>query len=311
MGVPSFGLAAGAAVAGLFAAAAADARPLSLPFDFSRGAVAIQVSVGGAPLRMLLDTGVDPSVIDLARAEALGLKLDRAAAGAGSGTGTTKQSTAIPTRIAGLAVAGRGAAPFDALATDLGDLSAAYGSRIDGILGYSYLSGRIALIDYPASRLTLFDRRGEAQGATASCRRRWVIPMRMLKDENWPLLPLRLGDASATATLDTGHDGTVNLYQRALDLPGVRAALAADGEAQSNGFNGSEKRTRWRLDAPLGFGPFRLPPGASVTLADTQGAADTSLANAGNRLFAALKLKLLLDYKDRLIGFYGDCRRPG
>lgn len=307
MGDPSLGRASGVVLA-LFAAGTASAAPVSIPFDFSRGAVAIQVTISGAPLRMLLDTGVDPSVIDLRRAETLGLKLDRAAAGVGSGTGETKRATTIPTTLTGLAVGGHAAAPFDALATDLGDLSAAYGSRLDGILGYSYLNGRIVLIDYPASRLTLFDRRAEAADAVASCRRRWVIPMRMLEGENWPLIPLRLGDAPAQATLDTGHNGTANLYQRALDLPGVRTALSPAGETRASGFNGDEKRSRWSMAAPIGLGPFRLPPGASVTLADTMGSPDTSLANAGNQLFAALELKLLLDYKDRRIGFYGDCR---
>ena len=310
MGNPSFVHACGVAALSWFAAAAASAAPVSIPFDFSKGAIAVEITAGGAPLRVLVDTGVDPSVIDLGRVEALGLKLDRAAAGAGSGIGGTKRATAMPTTLAGLAVGGRAAAPFAALATDLGDLSTAYGARLDGILGYSYLNGRIVLIDYPAGRLTLFDHRAEAIAATAPCRRRWLIPMRMLKGENWPLIPLRLGSATALATLDTGHDGTLNLYRRALDLPGVRAALSQAGETRASGFNGDERRSQWRMTAPIGVGPFDLAPGALVTLADTEGSADTSLANAGNRLFAALRLRLLLDYRDRQIGLYGDCGSP-
>jgi hypothetical protein len=286
---------------------AAAARPVSLPFDFSRGAVAIDATVKGQPLRVLLDTGVDPSVIDETLAERLGFALDLAAAGAGTGTGTTRTATAIPTTIVGLSLGGRETTPFAALATDLSGLSGAYGRRLDGILGYSYLRGRVVLIDYPASRLVLIDSPAQARADTASCRRRWVIAMRMLKDENWPLIPLRLGEAQAPATLDTGHDGTANLYRRALDLPGVRAALRADGQTSATGFNGVDKRSQWFVDAPLGFGPFRLPPGASVTLADTEGSPQTSLANVGNRLFAALKLKVLLDYKARRIGFFGNC----
>lgn len=46
----------------------AQAAPLSVPFDFTRGAIGLDVSVNGTPLYMILDTGVDPSVIDLARA---------------------------------------------------------------------------------------------------------------------------------------------------------------------------------------------------------------------------------------------------
>ena len=63
---------------GLAEAAPAAPSPLVVPFDFSRGAIDLEVKVHGQPLRMILDTGVDPSVIDLSRAQALGLKIDDA-----------------------------------------------------------------------------------------------------------------------------------------------------------------------------------------------------------------------------------------
>jgi hypothetical protein len=50
---------------------------LDIPFDFSRGAIGMDVTVHGVPLFVILDTGVDPSVIASARAESLGLKVDR------------------------------------------------------------------------------------------------------------------------------------------------------------------------------------------------------------------------------------------
>ena len=45
-----------------------------VPFDFSQSEIAIDATVNGEPLYLLLDTGVDPSSIDLQRAEALHLK---------------------------------------------------------------------------------------------------------------------------------------------------------------------------------------------------------------------------------------------
>jgi hypothetical protein len=39
-----------------------------LPFDFSRSEIELEVTVKGERLHVLLDTGVDPSVIDLSRA---------------------------------------------------------------------------------------------------------------------------------------------------------------------------------------------------------------------------------------------------
>ena len=61
------------------------------------------------------------------------------------------------------------------------------------------------------------------------------------------------------------------------------------------------------LNVPVGFGPFTLPAGQIVTLRKPPGS-DSRAANIGNKLFAALKLKMLLDYKSRVMTFYGDCR---
>jgi hypothetical protein len=57
---------------------------------------------------------------------------------------------------------------------------------------------------------------------------------------------------------------------------------------------------------PVGFGPFSLPAGQTVSLRGTT--PDGRAANVGNKLFAAMKLKLLLDYQSKRITFYGDCR---
>jgi hypothetical protein len=40
---------------------------LVIPFDFSKSAIEIDVTIKGNVLHMILDTGVDPSVIDLAK----------------------------------------------------------------------------------------------------------------------------------------------------------------------------------------------------------------------------------------------------
>ena len=46
-------------------------------FDFSHHEIGLNVSVKGKQLFVLLDTGVDPSVIDLGRARALGLPVKK------------------------------------------------------------------------------------------------------------------------------------------------------------------------------------------------------------------------------------------
>ena len=125
-------------------------QTLRVPFDFSQSEIGIDATVNGEPLYIMLDTGVDPSVIDLQRAEALHLKIDRNAGGPVSGFGNTEQLTAFPTTIEGFAISGHKFGSFDALASDLSALSAKYGRRLDAIIGYSFLQDKIVLIDYPS-----------------------------------------------------------------------------------------------------------------------------------------------------------------
>lgn len=293
------------ATAAVFAGAAA-AKPLVVPFDFSRAEIALDVTVKGTPLYVLLDTGVDPSAIDLARADALHLKVDRGSGGEASGIGNAKHVEMYAATIDGLAVGGRSFPPIDAAASDFSALSTHYGRKLDGMLGFSFLKDKIVLIDYPAHTLALLDRVGDAAPLTKSCRSRWSTPLQFLKDENWPLLSqFRIGGATFAATLDTGSSGSVTLYPGVLDLPGVRAALARKGEASSTGFRGSSALVEYAVNAPMGFGPFRLPAGGNATLRDVK--TPGVLANIGNKLFAALKLKMLLDYRGKTMTFFGSC----
>jgi hypothetical protein len=281
---------------------------LRVPFDFSRSAIGIDATVNGEPLFILLDTGVDPSAIDLQRAEALHLKIDGNAGGPVSGFGHTEQPTAFPATIEGFAIAGHKFGSFDALASDLSGISAKYGRRLDAVIGYSFLQDKIILIDYPGRTLQLLDRPSEARSASKSCRTKWSAPMQLLEGENWPLITqLHLGDAVISATLDTGSNGTITLYNGAVQMPGVRSALVQKGEVKSGGFKGEEKLNTYVFNKPVGFGHFELPPGIDVTLRDVKGSS-SNLANVGNKFFASMSLKMMLDYRHRTMTFFGDCR---
>lgn len=283
-------------------------QTLRVPFDFSQSEIGIDATVNGEPLYIMLDTGVDPSVIDLQRAEALHLKIDRNAGGQISGFGNTEQPTAFPTTIEGLAISGHKFGSFDALASDLSALSAKYGRRLDAVIGYSFLQDKIVLIDYPGRTLLLLDRPSAAKSATKSCRTKWSAPMQLLEGENWPLIPqLRLGDAVVSATLDTGSSSFIILYDGAVEMPGVRSALVEKGEVKAGGFQGDEKREEFVLNKPIGFARFELPPGRTVTLRHVKGSS-SNMANVGNKFFASLGLRMMLDYRNRTMTFFGDCR---
>jgi len=85
------------------------------------------------------------------------------------------------------------------------------------------------------------------------------MPLTFLDDDNTPIIAaFRLGATSGPATLDTGSNGAITLLPRALDLPGVRAALVEKGEVTHTGFRGDVKSKTYALKEPVGFGPFTL-----------------------------------------------------
>jgi hypothetical protein len=298
-----------AAVCGFFVAGASAAdAPLTVPFDYSRSAIGLDVTVKGTPLYMILDTGVDPSGIDATRAEALHLPVDRGASGEASGEGDAAHAQIYAATIEDLGVAGRTLGSVDALAMDMSALSARYGRTLDGILGYSFLSTRIVLIDYPNSRLSILSRAGQAAGLTRGCRQHYAIALRSFEGDTIPVIPdFRFGKATAPITLDTGSNGGISLYAGAFDLPAIRAGYVETGETSATGARGDTTTKKGTLNLAVGFGPFTLPAGQPVTLAKIPGSADTRLANIGNKLFAAMGLKMLLDYPGKTITFYGKC----
>lgn len=306
------GLRSIAGVAALLAllGTAAQARTIVVPFDFSRHQIGLSVSVRGTPLYMFLDTGNSPSVIDTARAKALGLKIDYAHGGEASGQGDSVHLIVYPTAIDGLVLGGRAFPPIEALVADHKAISSAYGRTVDGTLGHSFFAGRVVLIDYAAATVAISDD-GEAEMApkVAACRSVWRAPLKSFAGDTIPVVDLKIGDARLPVSVDTGSDGIIELFRGALNLPAVKAALVEAGSTNETGARGGYVAKVYKLNAPIALGPFVLPAGQSVTLADIEGSADTRLANLGNRLLAGMGLKLLLDYRDNRIAFYGDCAR--
>src|SRR5580698_866588 len=229
---------------------AAAAEPLSVPFDFSRHAIGLTVVVKGKPLYFLLDTGVNPSVIDLARAEALGLPLNRKAAGEGNGEGPGT-APEIPGTIPSPEIGGRKFANVEALATDMSGMSAGYGRALDGVLGYSFLSANSVLIDYQAHKMTI-GMDGKEQELAARCQKTYAIPFTSNDDDQFPVArAFRFGGVQAPVTLDTGSNRTIGLYQAALQIPAIRNALIYRGSEQGNSFGGGYTTRDAVLNIPM------------------------------------------------------------
>jgi Aspartyl protease len=295
------------ALTAVLASADAVGSPLSVSFDFSRQAIGLDVTVKGTPLHVMLDTGLNPSGIDLKRAQSLGLPIDRKAAGEGNGEGGGSAKV-FPSTIRDLKIGNRAFGNVQALAFDMAPISKTYGRTLDGILGYSFLRDKTVLIDYPARIVTFASTERDIAPSLARCRTHFTAPLRLLGNEGFPLVPdFRLGNLTVPATLDTGSNRIASLYPGALAMKGVREKLEITGKSGGASVGGNFTGQSAILHLAIGIGPFALPAGATVAILKTDDRATDRVANIGNATYAAMKVKILLDYVEKSVSFYGDC----
>jgi hypothetical protein len=245
-------------------------------------------------------------LIDLAEAKALGLKINLGDSGEAGGFGEGRGMTVFPAEIEGLNIGGLMFKPIDALASDMSSLTHDQQSKLSVVLGYSFLSDKIVLVDYVAGSLAILDSAGQADAMVVNCKLRWSIPLKTL--ESYPVIPnFRFGRATGPVTLDTGSNGGIGLFRAALTLQGLQASLVHTGSTVRRGARGASTVDDFILNESVGFGPFHLPAGQKVFVHKQNGSATRRAANIGNEFLNNLKIKMLLDYRDRSLTFYGRC----
>ncbi|WP_327019751.1 retropepsin-like aspartic protease [Caulobacter sp. Root1455] len=208
-----------------------------LPAAFADGSnhVFLKVSINNAPEAwMLLDTGTVPSTIDRAYAQSLGLKLGKESnTGKGAGTGPI---VIAKTKVQSVRV---GAATQQDVAFEsmVFSFPTPDGQPAVGVLGYSFLAGRILIVDYQ-KREVLFTDAGlsSAQG----------FPFRMVY--NIPTVRAALGGEQVDALIDTGGYYDVLLTPPAAKRLGLEKAMADGAAATGFGYGGAQ-------DYKLGKGP--------------------------------------------------------
>lgn len=244
---------------------------------------------GGRPLRVLLDTGTDPSAVDAGLARRLALPTG------GSGVGHGAVSDAVHftevvlpwLRLGDLIVR-----DLFASALDLSGLP----FQVDVVLGYNVLRQLALRIDYRQRMLTLAH---PDLGVPPVCQDSVTMPLAFF--EHFPALSDVEVDGRriALVTIDTGSNGALMVGP---DLAGP-LGLLDDGDVtltHGTGFGGGSAVIRRRC-RQVRLGPFdlrdveldaHLGPGGDLGRAGR--------ANMGNRLlgqFAAI----VLDYERRII----------
>src|SRR5262249_35123364 len=132
------------------------AQTVEVPFEFVHNQVVIKVTIDGkGPFNAMVDTGTDPSAVDLATARQIGIKLDdKGHKGSGGGTDV---NLSYLCKFTSLGVGTITANNVWAAAIDLTKVSDKMGIHIDAILGQSVLNKRIVQFDYPHGVLRFLD----------------------------------------------------------------------------------------------------------------------------------------------------------
>ena len=226
-----------AATAGLgrTAAKGLGAQGVEVPFELHKDAILVQAKVNGkGPFTMMLDTGVDPSVVDLATAREIGLAVDATGhQGSGSGTGT---NLAHATKLPLLELGGLKAREVDALALDLSKTSAALGKPLRGVLGYSLLKDRVVQIDYPRHVARFYAKAPRPAGRPNGAK---VATLAFRYEDDILLEGVSVNGHAILVNLDTGSNGGFQLTPAAVARLGLEAEAARAPVHHSVGFNGS------------------------------------------------------------------------
>jgi len=175
----------------------------AMPVELASALVFAQVQVNGSPpLAFIVDTGAEVTVINRSRLARLGLApVGELAIGAGGGNAAMSYVTGVSFALAGVELHDQ-----TVTAVPLDELEAPLHHRIDGILGYDFLSRFVVELDYSHATMTLYD---HAAGHRAAGE-----PVEVTLDGGVPNLAATFDVAGRRLAgrflVDTGYNGEIS-----------------------------------------------------------------------------------------------------
>jgi predicted aspartyl protease len=214
-----------------------------VPFDFYKNEILLQVKINGkGPFNMLLDTGTDPSGIDLTTARNIGLKLHplgKPASGGGTDVNLTYYTELPLVEVSGFTVK-----DVETLAIDLSKISERLGKPLHGVLGHSVLNGRIVQIDYPNRVVRFYSQ--PLFSKRANTPNRSMLSFRYA--DNVLLDDVFVNGKKVVGNLDTGSSGTFNLTPAAVGLLGLEEEFNQAPVSTDVGYNGASQNRQGKVN---------------------------------------------------------------
>jgi predicted aspartyl protease len=254
----------------------------------------VQGTLQGAPVWLLLDTGAGATVLHEATARELGLPLAGQIEGRGAGEGSVVSHLVSDVS---LTVGEAGVRGQTVVAVDLGAIEAAAGRRLDGILGYDFLSRFVVTIDYAQRRLRLRARQGYEYTGPGQ-----IVPLTFQNQVPHAHLAVTLpGEARFEGEwlVDTGFGGAISLARPFHEAHGLRERLAREVISEASlGIGGGTRDVLGRLSLVELGGLRFVGPVALLSLdAGGAGASPSSAGLVGGALLS--RCVVTFDYARR------------
>jgi hypothetical protein len=266
---------------------------LRIPFGLLSNVIFLQVRVNGSePLWFVLDTGASATILDAARAKALGIKVS----GGGDVEGAGENSTA-----AGMAKnVSFGLPGVDFHAREVGvlplsNLNRYVGRVVEGVLGHDFFSHFVVEIDYAARIINVYDPKGFQYSGPGDS-----IPLE-LKD-NGPSVHARLNlpgraPIEGSFRIDTGGSHALILNTPFVKTQKVLESISKTIAAPAAGVGG-ETSVRLGRVQNLQLGRFALEEPVTTFAQSPKGAlANPDLTgNIGGGILR--RFKVIFDYRN-------------
>jgi predicted aspartyl protease len=220
-------------------------KVIEVPFSFEHNQVILQVKVNGKGFyNMLLDTGTDPSAIDLATAKEIGLKLDPVKRkGVGVGTG---EAEVYLTKLQLIEVGEITAKDILAGAVDLSNVSQSIGIPLHGVLGYSFLKNRIVEFDYPKRILRFYPNSPITKIENET--NRAIFSMLFAKGGNVPIIEgIKINGKKVRAIVDTGSSKSFIFTPAGTKYLGLEEIAGSGNKETGIGYRGKAEMRKGQI----------------------------------------------------------------